>query len=112
VIIERRCVILGLHTPQTAVVEIVKAQAPREMSTDRIEAALNALLADQCGGGEKPLLGLRLRVFWPPRASFASKSKPRVLRTFLRVVARWPRVVVRNAEAQASLADHHAGRRA
>lgn len=47
---------LGHHTPQTATLEIVAAQAPKETSTDRIERALNALLADQRGdgGGEKP----------------------------------------------------------
>jgi hypothetical protein len=46
-IFERRCVILGLHTPQTAVVQIAEAERPKETSTDRIEAALNALIADQ-----------------------------------------------------------------
>jgi len=37
---------LGLHTPQTAVLQIVDEAKPRETSTDRIEAALNALLTD------------------------------------------------------------------
>jgi hypothetical protein len=36
--------------PQTATLQIVQAQAPQKTSTHRIEAALNALLADQCGG--------------------------------------------------------------
>jgi hypothetical protein len=53
-IIERRCTMLGLHAPQQAVVQIVEAQAPRQTSMDRIEAALNALLADQRNGGDKP----------------------------------------------------------
>jgi hypothetical protein len=46
-LIERRCVILGLHTPQTAVLQIVETSAPKETSTDRIERALNALLIEQ-----------------------------------------------------------------
>jgi hypothetical protein len=46
-IIERRCVMLGLHTPQTAMLEIVGVAAPRESGTDKIERALNALLEDQ-----------------------------------------------------------------
>jgi hypothetical protein len=37
----------------TALVKIVAAEAPRQTGTDRIEAALNALLTDQ-RGGEKP----------------------------------------------------------
>ncbi len=63
-LIERRCIILGLHTPQQAVVQIIEADAPpRPTNTDRIEAALNALLTDQRkngssgdggGGGETP----------------------------------------------------------
>jgi hypothetical protein len=43
---------LGLHTPQTAVLQIVDEAKPRQTSTDRIEAALNALLTD--GGRKKP----------------------------------------------------------
>jgi pyridoxal/pyridoxine/pyridoxamine kinase len=45
-LIERRGVMLGLHTPQTAVLQIVDEAKPRETSTDRIERALNALLTD------------------------------------------------------------------
>ena len=46
-IIERRCVMLGLHTPVPQVLRIVDAmEQPRQTSTDRIEAALQAL-ADQ-----------------------------------------------------------------
>jgi hypothetical protein len=41
-IIERRGVMLGLHTPQTAVLKIVK-----ETSTDRIERVLNELCAQR-----------------------------------------------------------------
>jgi hypothetical protein len=44
-----------LHTPQQALVQIIEAEAaPKPTSTDRIEAALNALLTDQCknGGGD------------------------------------------------------------
>jgi hypothetical protein len=49
-LIERRCIILGLHEPQTAVMQLVAEVAPKKVtSTDRIEAALNALLTDQRG---------------------------------------------------------------
>jgi hypothetical protein len=51
-LIERRGVMLGLHTPQTAVLQIVDEAKPKQTSTDRIEAALNALLTD--GGRKKP----------------------------------------------------------
>jgi hypothetical protein len=50
-LIERRGVMLGLHTPQTAVLQIVDEAKPRETSTDRIERALNALLTD-CRKGQ------------------------------------------------------------
>jgi hypothetical protein len=46
-IIERRSVMLGLQTPQTAVLQIVNKAAPKETSTDKIERALDALLEDQ-----------------------------------------------------------------
>jgi hypothetical protein len=46
-IIERRCAMLGLHTPQTAVLQIVDEARPKETSTDRIERVLNELLEDQ-----------------------------------------------------------------
>jgi hypothetical protein len=43
-------------TPQQAVAQIVEAQAPRQTGTDRIEAAFNALLADQRrNGSNEPL---------------------------------------------------------
>lgn len=44
---QRRAIMLGLRAPDRAVIEIVEKLAPRETSTDRIEAALNALLTDQ-----------------------------------------------------------------
>jgi len=34
-IIERRCVMLGLYTPQTATLQIIEAAAPKETSTER-----------------------------------------------------------------------------
>jgi hypothetical protein len=43
-IIARRCVMLGLHAPQTAVLKIVDEATPKETSTDRIERVLNALI--------------------------------------------------------------------
>jgi transposase len=42
-LIERRGVMLGLHAPQRAVLQIVDEAAPKETSTDRIERALNLL---------------------------------------------------------------------
>lgn len=43
----RRCVMLGLATPQTAVLQIVDCATPKQTSTDKIEAAIRGLLADQ-----------------------------------------------------------------
>jgi hypothetical protein len=42
-IIARRCVMLGLHVPQTAVLKIVDEATPKETSTDRIERAGRAV---------------------------------------------------------------------
>jgi hypothetical protein len=36
-LIERRCAMLGLYAPQTAVLKIVDEATPKETSTDRIE---------------------------------------------------------------------------
>jgi hypothetical protein len=38
---------LGLHAPQTAVLQIVDEATPKEISTDRIERALNELRAQR-----------------------------------------------------------------
>jgi hypothetical protein len=46
-IIERRCVMLGLHTPQTAVLHIVDEAKLKETSTDRIERVLAELCAQK-----------------------------------------------------------------
>jgi hypothetical protein len=46
--IRERCrVMLGLHAPQTAVLQIVENSTPKETMTNKIEAALNALVTDQ-----------------------------------------------------------------
>src|SRR5215471_11476736 len=42
-IIERRCTILGLYTPQTATLQIIEAEAPRETSTERLRAAIDRI---------------------------------------------------------------------
>jgi len=42
-IIERRCVMLGLYTPQTATLQIIEAEAPRETSTDKISALIERI---------------------------------------------------------------------
>jgi hypothetical protein len=45
-IIETRGVMLGLHTPQTAVLQIVDQAKPAETGTDRIERVLAELTAE------------------------------------------------------------------
>ena len=42
-IIERRCVMLGLYTPQTATLQVIEAEAPRETSTERLRAAIDRI---------------------------------------------------------------------
>ena len=42
-IIERRCVMLGLYTPQTATLQIIEAEAPTETSTERLRAAIDRI---------------------------------------------------------------------
>ena len=42
-IIERRCTMLGLYTPQTATLQVIEAEAPRETSTDRLRAAIDRI---------------------------------------------------------------------
>ena len=42
-IIERRCTMLGLYTPQTATLQVIEAEAPRETSTERIRAAIERI---------------------------------------------------------------------
>jgi hypothetical protein len=42
-IIERRCVMLGLYTPQTATLQIIEAEAPRETSTERLRATIDRI---------------------------------------------------------------------
>src|SRR5215467_272898 len=37
---ERRCGMLGLYTPQTATLQIIEAEVPRETSTERLRAAM------------------------------------------------------------------------
>ena len=42
-IIERRCTMLGLYTPQTATLQVIEAEAPRETSTDKISALIERI---------------------------------------------------------------------
>ena len=42
-IIERRCTMLGLSTPQTATLQVIEAEAPRETSTERLRAAIERI---------------------------------------------------------------------
>ena len=43
-IIERRCTMLGLYTPQTATLQVIEAETPRETSTDKISALIETIL--------------------------------------------------------------------
>jgi hypothetical protein len=54
-IIARRCVMLGLHAPQPAVLKIVDEATRRETSTDRIERALAELLRREEGRSDHSL---------------------------------------------------------
>ena len=42
-IIDRRCTMLGLYTPQTATLQVIEAEAPRETSTERLRAAIERI---------------------------------------------------------------------
>src|SRR5262244_2802971 len=42
-IIERRCTMLGLYTPQTATLQVIEAETPRETSTDKISALIERI---------------------------------------------------------------------
>ena len=42
-IIERRCTMLGLYTPQIATLQVIEAEAPRETSTDKISALIERI---------------------------------------------------------------------
>jgi hypothetical protein len=44
-LIERRCTMLGLHTPQQAVLQIVDSATPNETTTEKIERVLRELAA-------------------------------------------------------------------
>jgi hypothetical protein len=44
-LIERRCTMLGLHTPQQAVLQIVDSTTPKETTTDKIERVLREFAA-------------------------------------------------------------------
>src|SRR5499433_3967386 len=46
-IIERRCVMLGLCAPQTATLQIIEAEAPRETSTERLRAAIDRIRGER-----------------------------------------------------------------
>jgi hypothetical protein len=43
----RRCVMLGLHAPQEAVLRIIEESRPKISSTDRIQEALNRICAQR-----------------------------------------------------------------
>src|SRR5262249_17371887 len=41
--IERRCTMWGLYTPQTATLQVIEAETPRETSTDKISALIERI---------------------------------------------------------------------
>src|SRR6516165_2548901 len=56
-IIERRCTMLGLYTPQTATLQVIEAETPRETSTDKISALIEPIrdkTRDAPGGPPPP----------------------------------------------------------
>src|SRR5215472_742538 len=38
-----KCTMLGLYTPQTATLQVIEAEAPRETSTERLRAAIDRI---------------------------------------------------------------------
>ena len=42
-IIERRCTMLGLYTPQTATLQVIETETSRETSTDKISALIERI---------------------------------------------------------------------
>jgi hypothetical protein len=42
-LIERRCTMLGLYTPQSTTLQVIEVQAPKETSTERIRAAIDRI---------------------------------------------------------------------
>jgi hypothetical protein len=50
----RRCVMLGLHAPTTAILKIIDESAPRVTSTQELEATLDALTEDGPADGQVP----------------------------------------------------------
>src|SRR5262249_8203758 len=42
-ILERRCTMLGPYTPQTATLQVIEAETPRETSTDKISALIERI---------------------------------------------------------------------
>jgi hypothetical protein len=53
-IIERRCVMLGLSTPQQAVLQIVDSATPKETTTDKIERVLREFAAQNRSKDDDP----------------------------------------------------------
>ena len=54
-IIERRCTMLGLYTPQTATLQVIEAEAPRETSTDKISALIGRIRGKTMDDPDDPL---------------------------------------------------------
>jgi hypothetical protein len=50
----RRCVMLGLHAPTTAILKIIDESVPRVTSTQQLEATLDALAEDGPADGQAP----------------------------------------------------------
>ena len=53
-IIERRCTMLGLYTPPATTLQVVEAQAPRQSSTERINALIDRICGEHRPKPEEP----------------------------------------------------------
>ena len=60
-IIERRYTMLGLYTPQTATLQVIEAETPRETSTDKISALIETILTTR----HPPIRYVVGRISWP-----------------------------------------------
>jgi hypothetical protein len=53
-IIERRCTMLGLYTPQTATLQVIEAETLRETSTDKISALIERIRGKRSDDPDDP----------------------------------------------------------
>ena len=70
----RRCVMLGLHAPQEAVLRFIEESRPKETSTGRIERALRALSEQR---DPAPVVEVEAHAEEAPPAGSAEACQPR-----------------------------------